>query len=152
VDLNGGQRAFGRYLMRRHPRSISLLLVVLIAFGASCSSAKDPVAAETAPTQTEIPPPTDTASVAEETTLPEETQSSAILMPDVVCMNLQKAQDTIQEAGVFFSRSFDATGRGRRQILDRNWIVVSQTPDAGEPIEEGDAKLGAVKKGEPNPC
>jgi hypothetical protein len=33
-------------------------------------------------------------------------------MPDVVCHNLQDALDEIQEAGVFFSRSEDATGRG----------------------------------------
>lgn len=73
-------------------------------------------------------------------------------MPDVVCMNLQDAQDAIQAAGVFFSRSFDASGEGRSQVLDRNWIVVSQDPAPGVPIGEGDANLGAVKVGEPNPC
>ncbi|MGV9827854.1 PASTA domain-containing protein [Gordonia sp. NPDC003429] len=73
-------------------------------------------------------------------------------MPDVVCMNLQAAQDRIQEAGVFFSRSTDATGEGRHQILDRDWIVVAQDPTPGTPISEGEPNLSVVKMGEPNPC
>ncbi|QKT14001.1 hypothetical protein HUN07_07540 [Rhodococcus sp. W8901] len=74
------------------------------------------------------------------------------LMPNVKCMNLQKAQDTIQEAGVFYSRSEDATGKGRMQISDRNWVVVEQRPAAGTPIAEGDAVLAVVKYGEPGDC
>jgi len=73
-------------------------------------------------------------------------------MPNVVCMDLQLAQDTIQAAGVFFSRSDDATGQGRMQIVDRNWIVVAQTPDAGGPVSELEAVLSVVKDSEPNPC
>ncbi|MGW0040037.1 PASTA domain-containing protein [Gordonia sp. NPDC003376] len=79
-------------------------------------------------------------------------QSEPAVMPYVVCMNLQEAQDAIQSAGVFFSRSRDATGQWRSQILDRNWIVVSQTPSAGSSVTEGQAVLSAVKIGEPNPC
>lgn len=78
--------------------------------------------------------------------------TSAAAMPNVLCMNLQAAQDKIQEAGVFFSRSEDATGQGRMQVLDRNWIVVAQTPDPGTPISEGDAVLSVVKNDEPNSC
>ncbi|MGF7121322.1 PASTA domain-containing protein [Rhodococcus sp. BE178] len=74
------------------------------------------------------------------------------LMPNVMCMNLQTAQDTIQEAGVYFSRSEDATGKGRMQISDRNWVVVEQRPAAGTPIAEGDAVLSVVKYGEPGDC
>ncbi|MBJ8348371.1 PASTA domain-containing protein [Antrihabitans sp. YC2-6] len=73
-------------------------------------------------------------------------------MPNVVCMNLQDAQDLIQESGVFYSRSFDATGDGRNQIIDSNWLVVSQNIPPGTPFDEGDANLGAVKYGESNPC
>jgi hypothetical protein len=50
------------------------------------------------------------------------------LMPDVLCMNLQDAQNAIQEHGVFRSRSVDATGADRMQIRDRNWVVVDQSP------------------------
>ncbi len=73
-------------------------------------------------------------------------------MPAVVCMNLQDAQNTVQKAGVFFSRSLDATGAGRRQVLDRNWLVVAQTPSPGTPFTEGEAVLSVVKYGEPNSC
>ena len=73
-------------------------------------------------------------------------------MPDVTCMNLQVAQNAIQAAGVFFSRSNDASGQGRNQIVDSNWTVVSQSPAAGTPIGEGDAMLSAVKIGEPGDC
>ena len=71
------------------------------------------------------------------------------LMPDVLCMNLQEAQDEIQDHGVFFSRSVDATGEDRMQLIDSNWIVVGQTPEPGVSIGEGDAVLSVVKIGEP---
>lgn len=74
-------------------------------------------------------------------------------MPSVVCMNLQAAQDFIQaETGVFYSRSEDASGADRSQLIDSNWIVVAQSPAPGTPIGEGDALLSAVKIGEPNSC
>ncbi|MCX5045528.1 hypothetical protein OG921_20390 [Aldersonia sp. NBC_00410] len=78
--------------------------------------------------------------------------AASALMPAVVCMNLQSAQDTIQAAGVFYSRSEDATGAGRMQISDRNWVVVGQRPDPGTPIGEGDAMLSVVKIGERGDC
>lgn len=67
-------------------------------------------------------------------------------------MDLQAAQDTIQAAGVFYSRSIDATGRGRAQVLDRNWVVISQAPAPGLLVGEGDAVLSVVKDGEPGDC
>ena len=98
---------------------------------------------------TTVPPSTIPPTVA--TTRPAPV-STASLMPDVVCMNLQDAQDRIQQAGVFYSRSFDATGEGRSQFIDSNWLVVYQEPAPGTPIGEGDPNLGAVKYGEPYPC
>ena len=70
------------------------------------------------------------------------------LMPNVVCMNLQKAQDEIQDHGVFFSRSMDASGKKRSQLIDSNWIVIKQSPAPGKKISEGSAMLSAVKIGE----
>lgn len=99
-----------------------------------------------APTTATAPPTTAPPTTAPPTTPP------AVLMPDVVCMNLQVAQDTIQEAGVFFSRSEDATGQERLQVLDSNWVVVAQTPAPGSAIGEGDAVLSVVKLDEPNDC
>lgn len=75
-----------------------------------------------------------------------------LLMPDVICMGLQAAQDEIQDHGVFFSRSEDATGQGRWQVLDRNWVVVAQSPSPGTPIGEFDAVLDVVKWDEPHGC
>jgi hypothetical protein len=70
------------------------------------------------------------------------------LMPNVICMNLQVAQDAIQDHGIFLSRSRDATGRNRSQLIDRNWIVIKQSPAPGKKIGEGDAVLSVVKIGE----
>lgn len=71
------------------------------------------------------------------------------LMPNVICMNLQEAQNEIQDHGVFYSRSQDLSGENRSQIIDSNWIVLEQTPAPGTKIGEGDAVLGVVKIGEP---
>lgn len=112
------------------------------------------------PTTTPITTAVPTTTAAPETTLPPSTVPptppvapvAPAIMPAVVCMNLQVAQDTIQTAGVFFSRSDDATGQGRFQLDDSNWIVVGQTPAPGAPIGEFDAVLSVVKIGEPNTC
>jgi len=74
------------------------------------------------------------------------------LMPDVVCMSLQDAQDEIQDHGVFFSKSVDATGEGRRQFWDRNWTVVAQSPEPGVEIGENEAVLSVVKNDEDSDC
>jgi len=95
-------------------------------------------------------PPTEPPATAPPTTVVVEAPAS--LMPDVVGMNLQAAQDLIQEQGVFFSRSFDATGQNRSQVIDSNWTVVCQVPPPGTPIDEAEANLGAVKYGESGSC
>lgn len=51
--------------------------------------------------------------------------------PNVVCMDLQLAQDKAQAAGLRIAAR-DARG-GRRQVNDRDWVVVSQTPPPGRP-------------------
>jgi len=107
-----------------------------------------------APGQTRVAPPVVATTNAPTSSVPaapaaQPSQAALVLMPDVTCMNLQAAQDRIQTAGVFFSRSEDASGAGRMQVLDRNWTVVSQSPPAGTPIGEGDAMLSVVKIGEP---
>ncbi len=71
-------------------------------------------------------------------------------VPDVVCFDLQKAQDTLQAAGFSLLGSEDATGQGRQQVADRNWVVVSQSAPAGStPDPKVKITLGAVKFGEP---
>ena len=70
------------------------------------------------------------------------------VMPDVLCLSLQEAQDLIQDQGVFYSQSEDASGKGRKQLVDSNWIVVEQNLEPGTPFSEGDAVLGVIKDDE----
>ena len=70
------------------------------------------------------------------------------VMPDVLCLGLQEAQDVIQDQGVFYSQSEDASGKGRKQLVDSNWIVVEQNLEPGTPFSEGDAVLGVIKDDE----
>lgn len=78
--------------------------------------------------------------------------ASTAVMPNVVCMDLQAAQDTIQAAGVFYSTSVDATGQGRAQVWDRNWVVVDQAPSVGASIGEGGPVLSVLKEDEFSGC
>ncbi|MGV9773338.1 PASTA domain-containing protein [Streptosporangium sp. NPDC003464] len=55
-------------------------------------------------------------------------------LPNVVGMNLQKGQDTMQAAGFYVLNDKDATGQNRLQIFDRNWVVTRQTPAAGRKV------------------
>jgi hypothetical protein len=55
-------------------------------------------------------------------------------MPNLVGTDLQGAQDAIQSlthGQVWLSTSTDLTGKGRAQIVDRNWTVCSSTPSPG---------------------
>jgi hypothetical protein len=130
---------------------VAVALVVIgaiVGSAASSSDSDEPSAVDGADSgATTVVEPSPTAP-----TEGEATTSDEPVMPDVVCMNLQDAQDTIQEAGVFFSRSDDATGEGRHQLIDSNWQVVAQTPAPGTPISEFEAVLDVVKYGEPSPC
>jgi PASTA domain len=136
----------------------ALALAALALASMACSPKDETAAADPPTTAPEVRPEVMTteapASVAPSTDAPVVTAAPTptALMPNVVCMNLQDAQDLIQEQGVFLSLSQDATGEGRMQILDANWQVVSQFPAAGTPIDEGDAMLDVVKYGESSPC
>ncbi|MFC4120452.1 PASTA domain-containing protein [Nonomuraea zeae] len=55
-------------------------------------------------------------------------------VPNVVGMNLQTGQDTLQAAGFYVLDDQDATGQGRLQIYDRNWVVTRQSPIAGRTV------------------
>ncbi|WP_083871417.1 MULTISPECIES: PASTA domain-containing protein [Nocardia] len=139
-------------------RIATYLAIAAIGAATACGATETTTTQPTiADTKTTVPvptttPPTQTPQAQAPSSAPAATQAVTVPMPNVVCMNLQAAQDLIQKAGVFFSRSKDATGAGRMQILDRNWVVVAQTPAAGVPIGEGDAVLSVVKKGEPGDC
>lgn len=142
----------------------AVVLVGLLAVTTGCSVAEEESVDETTTVETTVPETTtSTTTTLVVATTEDESESSEtttelnpfggddpedMLMPDVLCMNLQAAQDEIQDRGVFFSRSEDATGQGRRQILDSGWIVVKQSPAPGQPIGELEAVLSVVKIGE----
>jgi hypothetical protein len=62
------------------------------------------------------------------------------VMPDVICMNLQDAQDLMQEITGDWLRLSDSyeVGGNSPQIRDRNWLVLRQSPAAGEILEFDD--------------
>lgn len=127
------------------------LVIVMVGSLSSCGGGGSSAAVEatttTAQKSTTTMAPTTTVA---QTTVPPTTQApkAPSIMPSVVGMNLQDAQDLIQTTGVFFSKSSDCTGRDRMQILDRDWQVVAQTPAAGAEFGENEAVLGVVKYGE----
>ncbi|MFI5908301.1 PASTA domain-containing protein [Dactylosporangium sp. NPDC051541] len=70
-------------------------------------------------------------------------------VPGVVCMNLQEAQDKLRSGG-YRTESRDHGPDHRRQILDRNWLVVAQDPAPGTATAAGaTVTLEVLKYGEP---
>ncbi|MFC0107791.1 PASTA domain-containing protein [Kibdelosporangium aridum] len=69
-----------------------------------------------------------------QTVTPAKKAPSGNLVPDVVGMNHQQAQDTLQAAGFYVLGEEDATGRGRSLVLDRNWVVMEQNPKAARSL------------------
>jgi hypothetical protein len=132
---------------------VAFLVALASLVGACGSGGEDEGAAETTTTAaaaevapTTVAPVTTAAPVA---TAP----AKPVLMPAIPCgTDLQVAQDRVQEAGVFLSRSEDATGQGRNQVVDSNWTVLRHTPPAGTPIEEGDPVFYVVKDDEFSGC
>lgn len=58
------------------------------------------------------------------------TPPAGIVVPDVVGVDLQTAQERLRILGLR-TRSADATGQGRAQVVDANWVVVRQDAAAG---------------------
>jgi beta-lactam-binding protein with PASTA domain len=72
------------------------------------------------------------------------------VVPKVVCLDLQAAQEALRAAGFYYLTSSDATGQGRQQVLDRNWVVVAQSSAPGSsPEKTTKIDLSTVKLGEP---
>lgn len=104
--------------------------------GSAAGTARPP---RSAPTLSWTPPPSSPAKTflqrkADEK-LKKEAQSlkhrAYFTMPNLVGRNLQGAQDTLQALDSYLLNEQDATGRGRSQILDRDWRVCTQIPKPG---------------------
>jgi hypothetical protein len=97
-----------------------------------------PIAPATGPTPTEVvDTPAETVPATGQAAVPEANTDVATdvaadaVVPDVVGLNHQASQDTLQASGFYLLREEDATGQGRTLILDRNWEVVSQSVPGG---------------------
>jgi hypothetical protein len=73
-------------------------------------------------------------------------------LPNLVGRGLQNAQDAAQAAGFFLLTSHDALGRGRHQILDREWKVCFQNPTSGAFQTSSAVNFGVVKLDESCPA
>ncbi|KRB74072.1 hypothetical protein ASE01_18955 [Nocardioides sp. Root190] len=75
-----------------------------------------------------------------------EPAEETFVMPSLVGMNLQAAQDELQALGSYVLTQTDATGAERFQVLDANWKVCWQKPAAGKKVPVSRlVDLGAVK-------
>lgn len=104
----------------------------------------EPAATEpaTAVAATPEPTTTDVAPAAPEAV-------TLFTMPDVVGQNLQYSQDSLQALGSYVMDQTDASGLGRMQIDDSNWVVCSQDPAPGSAVPISTVvTLSAVKIGE----
>jgi hypothetical protein len=127
------------------PWIFGAVLVLSIVVGALVRPSA-PIAPPSPPTSevTPAPPPAPSAS-----SVPTVAMVGSWTMPNLVGANLQEAQDAIQALtgnAIFFTKSHDATGAGRHQILDRDWKVCSQNVPPGTKITADTAiDFGAAK-------
>lgn len=102
-----------------------VVLVPLALLLAGCEEEAPPSSQPTQST-TQAPP---SSEPTQSTTQAPKVQEGVV--PNVVGVNHQLAQDTMQAAGFYFLTEQDATGQNRLLIVDRNWVVVSQEPKGG---------------------
>jgi hypothetical protein len=76
--------------------------------------------------------------------------AGGIVVPNVVGMDHQAAQDVMQGEGLWLLDEKDCTGQGGRMLLfDRNWEVVRTDPPAGTHVtEDSTITLCSKKQGE----
>jgi hypothetical protein len=78
-------------------------------------------------------------------------RTTAGTVPNVVCAELQDAQDALRAAHFFVLTSKDASGQGRMALVDRDWVVIAQSVRAGtSPGLTTHIELTVVKYGEPS--
>ncbi|MBB3086707.1 hypothetical protein [Geodermatophilus sabuli] len=128
------------------------------AAGSSSPTAPAESSSSPATAPTTVVPPAAVAPTQPPTTPPPApaTQPEVVVdfaMPDLVGVDLQTAQITVQSNGVFLSRSHDLLG-SRNQLVDSNWMVCTQNVPAGQRVTgevEGLIDLGVVKREETCP-
>ncbi|MBZ6104119.1 PASTA domain-containing protein [Streptomyces olivaceus] len=123
----------------------ALLLAALTACGPTAGAGTD--AKPETPTLE-----TPATSADEATQQPSADTEPTATLPEMVGKGLQSAQDEAQAAGFYHLTSHDALGRGRNQILDRNWKVCSQNPTPGTHPTDTKVDFGTAKLEETCPA
>ncbi len=120
--------------------------------GTASTAAEEPASApSSAPVQQPEPAPAPAPAPAAPTTAAAPAVDFA--MPDFVGMDLQSAQNLVQDNGVWLSVSHDLLG-SRNQVLDSNWMVCDQNIAPGQRVTgdvEGGIDFGVVKREEACP-
>jgi hypothetical protein len=116
---------------------IAIVLAVLVVIALVNSNDDDPVATSDTDPVIAAEPEAPAGAAEPEAALPEGIDGAdtdvadAAVVPDIVGLNHQLAQDTLQASGFYLLLEEDATGQGRMLLYDRNWVVVSQSVPAG---------------------
>ncbi|RCG31647.1 PASTA domain-containing protein [Sphaerisporangium album] len=117
------------------PVRVSCFLAATVLAGLTgCGAQSGTAAPVVTVTATEPAPAVTVTEVATETPVAKPARVQRKVLPNVVGMNLQAAQDKLQATGFYVLNDKDATGQGRFQVLDRNWVVTQQTPGAGQKL------------------
>jgi hypothetical protein len=128
-------------------RVIVGLVVLMGALASSACSA--PSAPASPPVTVTVQAPPSAVAAAPSAAVPAGGSASTWTMPDLVGANLQDAQNAIQSLTGFeiaVTASHDETGKGREQVLDRNWKVCSQNVRPGATITtDSEIDFGTVK-------
>jgi hypothetical protein len=119
---------------------------------AAPASPPSSVQSSAVPSASAVPPTVSTPTTVATTTATT-TTGVDFVMPDLVGMDLQSAQDLVQTFGVFYSVSHDLLG-SRNQLVDSNWVVCDQSVAPSERVTgdaEGQLDFGVVKREEQCP-
>jgi len=141
--------------MQRHAIAASLSAIALLSLTA-CGSGEAKETSPKAETPTGAGSPTKAGTPTKASPQVPKTSATARKdakeqLPNLVGNGLQSAQDTAQAAGFYRLTSHDSLGRGRNQVLDREWKVCFQTPKAGPLTTDTEVDFGAVKLDETCP-
>ena len=92
--------------------------------------------------------PIETAVPPQEVVPTQEPQPAAakVTVPNGVGKDYQTAQDLWRAAGLIVAPATDALGANRLPVIDSNWVVLSQIPEAGTKVESGSTITATVKK------
>ncbi|WP_234538366.1 PASTA domain-containing protein [Streptomyces shenzhenensis] len=135
----------------RTSATVALALAVLTACGPTAGTGADAKPSAPTPEASATPTGEGTREPGDAQESPATTEATAVL-PDMVGKGLQSAQDQAQAAGFYYLTSHDALGRGRNQILDRDWKVCAQTPKPGKRATDTKIDFSTVKLEETCPA